>query len=185
MPDKKFLHIIEQCKKGNRLAQTNLYQMYYKSLFNTSLRILNNYTEAEDVMQESFIQAYNQLDYFKGNNEASFGSWLKKIIVNRSIDEVRKRKGFHVEIEKTKIHQQPEEKCKDYGLSSELVYKAILELPDKYRTILSLYLMEGYDHDEIADILNISNNNSRTSYHRAKERLKKVIKDLQPEFSLN
>ena len=125
MKGNTFLDIIKKSQKGDNSAQTQLYQAFYRSMFNSCFRILNDYAEAEDVMQESFIIAFNELGKFKGETEASFGSWIKKIIVNRSIDAVRKRKGFYVELEKTKVHEQVHEAYSEYGISSDTVNAAI------------------------------------------------------------
>ncbi|HPR59814.1 MAG TPA: sigma-70 family RNA polymerase sigma factor, partial [Prolixibacteraceae bacterium] len=174
MEDQLLEHIIEKCKQGNRQAQTELYRRYYRGMYSVSLRILNNTAEAEDAMQEAFIAAFGQLKYFRG--EVSFGSWLKRIVVNRSIDQLRKRKIKYDDLSKL-ANSKPENEETSYNetLTPEMVKKAIGKLKDNYRVILSLFLIEGYDHDEIAQILKISNGSSRIIYHRAKEQLKNEL----------
>jgi RNA polymerase sigma-70 factor (ECF subfamily) len=174
MEDQLLEHIIEKCKQGNRQAQTELYRRYYKGMYSVSLRILNNTAEAEDAMQEAFIAAFGQLNTFRG--EVSFGSWLKRIVVNRSIDQLRKRKIKYDDLSKLANSQPNDEETNNYEtLKPEMVKKAIANLKDNYRVILTLFLIEGYDHDEIAQILKISNGSSRIIYHRAKEQLKNEL----------
>ncbi|MBN2806249.1 MAG: sigma-70 family RNA polymerase sigma factor [Prolixibacteraceae bacterium] len=173
MEDQILVHIIEKCKGGDRSAQTELYQRYYRAIYNVCLRILNHSAEAEDAMQEAFIAAFRQLNSYRG--EVSFGAWLKRIAINRSIDLLRKRKIQYDDV--SRIPDRPEEhnESLDPEMSAEIIKKAIGELPDNYRIVLTLFLLEGYDHDEIAGILKISNAASRTIYHRAKERLKALL----------
>ena len=177
MEDQLLVHIIERCKKGDRAAQTELYRRYYRGMYSVSLRILNHSAEAEDAMQEAFIAAFKQLDSFKG--EVTFGSWLKKIVINRSIDLLRKRKIQYDDI--SRIPDQPEFDTEfSITITPEMVKTAIGKLQDNYRIVLSLFLLEGYDHDEIANILKISNGSSRIIYHRAKEKLKLILKEMKP-----
>lgn len=174
MKDQLTEHIIEECLKGNRQAQGELYRRYYKGMFNVSMRILNHSAEAEDAMQEAFIAAFKQLNAYRG--EVTFGSWLKRIVVNRSIDLLRKRKMHFDDLSRLSNENFDEEQQElNADLDPETIKKAISELKDNYRVVLSLFLLEGYDHDEIAGILKISNGSSRTTYHRAKEQLKEKL----------
>ena len=164
-------HLIDACRENDRTAQVQLYELYYKAMFNTSYRIVHHTTEAEDIMQEAFLDAFKKLDTYKG--ESSFGSWLKRIVVNRSLDHLKKKKlltGFddqQFDIEDaTDITDEELDRCK-----VEEIKKTMEDLPDNYRIILSLYLLEGYDQQEIAEILNISHNNVRIRYMRAKKKL--------------
>jgi len=174
MEDQLLNHIVERCKKGDRNAQTELYRLYYRGMYSVSLRILNHTAEAEDAMQEAFLAAFKQLDSFRG--EVSFGGWLKRIVVNRSIDQLRKRKNFTNDLS-VLSHQvdEPSVSFEEENMTSEQIRRAIDSLPDNYRIVLSLFLLEGYDHEEIAEILKISNGSSRIIYHRAKEKLKSVL----------
>jgi RNA polymerase sigma-70 factor (ECF subfamily) len=180
MEDQLLTYIIERSKKGDRKAQTELYSRYYRGMYNVSLRILNHTAEAEDAMQEAFIAAFRQLDTFRG--EVNFGSWLKKIVINRSIDQLRKRKNFTNDL--SVLSHQIDEPTVQYDeeVTPEMVKKAINGLPDNYRIVLSLFLLEGYDHEEIAEILKISNGSSRIIYHRAKEKLKLLLMENKKEF---
>jgi len=157
---------------NDRKAQVQVYKLYYKAMYNTALRILNDTAEAEDVMQEAFLEAFKNIDTYR--EESSFGAWLKRIVINKSIDELRKAKDLvyldEVEIE---IADKADEEDFIRVLSTKVeeIRKAIHRLPDSYRVILSLYLLEGYDHEEIAQILDISYNLSRTRYSRARRKL--------------
>ena len=137
--------------------------------------------EAEDVMQEAFLSAFKKIETYKG--EVSFGAWLKKIVVNRSLDYLKKRKVQFEEVnEKTTQISDYQMGTKDIDV--QMIKDAIRELPDGYRVVLSLYLIEGYDHDEISQILEISNSSSRTQLLRAKNKLKVILKDKEV-FSYN
>ena len=173
--------IIDQCLQGNGKAQFQLYRLYHKTMYSVSLRILNNEAEAEDVMQEAFLSAFRKLDTYRG--EVSFGAWLKKIVINRSLDYLKKKKiRFEEMDEKTNEISDLDTKYKEVNV--ELIKKAIRELPDGYRVVLSLYLIEGYSHEEISQILGISNSASRTQYLRAKNKLRERLKDKEI-FSYN
>lgn len=143
-------------------------------MYSICLRILNDDMEAEDVMQECFLKAFSKIDTYRG--EVSFGAWLKRIVINRSLDYLKKRKLKFEEIsEKTTEIADYQMEIKDVDLNT--IKNAIQNLPDGYRVVLSLYLIEGYDHEEISQILGISNSNSRTQYLRAKNKLKELLKN--------
>ncbi|MBT3385888.1 MAG: RNA polymerase sigma factor [Prolixibacteraceae bacterium] len=173
--------IIDQCKQGNQKAQFQMYKLYYKAMYSISLRIVNDEMEAEDVMQEAFLNAFNKIETYKG--EVSFGAWLKKIVVNRSLDYLKKRKVQFEEVnEKTAQILDYQMGTKEIDLNS--IKTAIKSLPDGYRVVLSLYLIEGYDHEEISQILGITNSASRTQFLRAKNKLREILKDKEI-FSYN
>jgi RNA polymerase sigma factor (sigma-70 family) len=161
---------------NDRKAQFQVYKLYYKAMFNTAIRIVNDSAQAEDIMQESFLEAFRQIDTYRG--ESSFGTWLKKIVINKSIDEIRKAKDI-ISIDELDIEVPLQNDDENYiqvlSTRVEEIRKAIHALPDSYRIILSLYLLEGYDHEEIAQILDISYNLSRTRYSRARKKLLEYI----------
>lgn len=165
--------MIDQCKEGSRKAQFQLYKLYYKAMFSVSVRIVNDQMEAEDVIQEAFLSAFNKIDTYKG--EVSFGAWLKRIVVNRSLDYLKKRK-VHFEEVNERTAQIAEYQMDTRELDAKVLKQAIQELSDGYRVVLSLYLIEGYDHDEISQILGISNSASRTQLLRAKNKLREILK---------
>jgi len=171
--------LLDGCKGGDQKAQFQIYKLYYKAMYNTSLRIVTDTMEAEDIMQESFLSAFEKIDTYSGT--VSFGAWLKRIVINRSLDSLSKKKAVFEDIE---YHigirdEGPEESLKneDTDLKVEAVKEAIDRLPDGYRVILTLYLLEGYDHDEIAEIMNISSSTSRSQLSRAKQKLLGELKN--------
>lgn len=169
--------LVVECKKGSRKAQYNLYQLYSKAMFNVTLRILNNPDEAADVLQEAFIDAFGRIADFR--QETTFGLWMKQIVINKSISQLRKRKMNIVSIDEMVLEIPDDDECADMEeieLQVKHVKSAILKLPDGYRAVLSLYLLEGYDHEEISHILNISENTSRTQYMRARRKLLEILK---------
>jgi RNA polymerase sigma factor (sigma-70 family) len=169
--------LIGRCLRGDNLGYRELYQRYSKAMFNTCLRLLNNVAEAEDVLQDSFIEAFKNLHNFE--HRTSFGGWLKQICVNRSINQLKKRKIYLVDIENTGGYDKAEESMVDeneIALKVASVKKAIMKLPDGYRTVLNLYLLEGYDHEEIATILNVAESTTRTQFMRARQKLLQLLK---------
>ena len=174
--------LIESCKTGSQTAQFEVYQLYYKAMFNTSLRIVQNSFEAEDVMQEAFLSAFTKLDTFKG--EVAFGAWLKRIVINRSLTHLKKKSRLN-ETNLEVVDYKLEDDNADEGMSQldmtqakvKEVLRAMDKLKESYRVILHLSLIEGYDNDEITKILAISNENCRTTISRAKARLRKILLD--------
>ena len=169
----KHVSLINECRQGSRQAQFEIYKLYAKAMFNIAFRILNHHGEAEDVLQESFLDAFMRVKEFRA--ETTFGLWLKQIVINKSITCLRKRKMDLVPVDEIDIAEPVEDDHQDLHLQVDLVKKAIALLPDGYRLVLTLYLFEGYDHEEIAHILNISENTSRTQYMRAKQRLHRLL----------
>jgi len=169
--------LVEGCKRGDAQCFQLLYRKYSKAMYNTSLRIVNNAADAEDVLQESFLDAFRSLHDF--HYRSTFGAWLKKIVVNKSINILRKRRHGLIDMESTELQDMTEDEPVDEPAIQyrvEEVKKMITRLPDGYRTVLSLYLLEGYDHEEISQILHISHNTVRTQYVRAKQKLLTLIK---------
>ncbi len=169
--------LVEKCKKGDTRSYQTLYQQYAKAMFNTSLRIVNNASDAEDVLQEAFMDAFRYLNDF--NYKSTFGAWLKRIVINKSINVLRKHKTDLVDIDTTQVADLPNDEVLDeenIRLKVEEVKRAVQILPNGYRTVLTLYLFEGYDHEEISEIMRISESTVRTQYHRAKQKLLHIIK---------
>jgi RNA polymerase sigma factor (sigma-70 family) len=169
--------LVEKCKQGDNRSYAELYQKYAKAMYNTSLRIVNNTGDAEDVLQEAFIDAFASLETFQ--YKSTFGAWLKKIVINKSINHLRKKKMDLIDIDKTVVANLPQEEMldeKEIQLKVTEVKQAVKLLPNGYRTVLSLYLFEGYDHEEIAEILRVSHATVRTQYMRAKQKLVGLIK---------
>ncbi|MEO9513841.1 MAG: RNA polymerase sigma factor [Flavobacteriaceae bacterium] len=171
------IELVEQCKANDRKAQLLLYKQYCDGMYGVALRFLKNPDDAEDVLQESFIKAFQRIDQFKG--EVTFGAWLKRIVVNGSIDFLKTKHQSTVELNEGYMHVSDDKDWTvDDGVSLGKVKSAIETLPEKYRYVVQLFLVEGYDHDEIAQILGISNTASRTRLLRGKARLKETLKDI-------
>lgn len=166
--------IINRCRSGEKPAQIEIYKQYYKPVYNTCLRILNDTATAEDLMQDSFIDAFNKMQSYDG--KGSFGAWIRRIAVNNSIDYIkRSRPMVSISHETANIPDEADTYFEDVDYKVEEIKKALGQMEDGDRVILSLYLLEGYDHEEIAQILEISVNNSRTRYSRAKKRLLRAL----------
>jgi RNA polymerase sigma-70 factor (ECF subfamily) len=170
--------LIDGCINGDQKAQFQIYKLYYKAMFNTSLRIVSDTMEAEDIMQESFLSAFEKIDTYSGT--VSFGAWLKRIVINRSLDSLNRKKAIFEDIDThTGIRDNSGEDIaqkEEIDVRVEEVKQAIERLPDGYRIILSLYLLEGYDHDEIGEILSITSSTSRSQLSRAKQKLVSELK---------
>ena len=180
--DLKTSILLKKCLRGNRNAQFEIYKMYYKAMYNVSLKIVNDTAEAEDVMQESFLSAFEKLSSYRG--EVTFGAWLKRIVVNKSIDALRKKKTFEEDPDQlTGIPTEyPDERDVEPPYNMEDIKKAIHMLPDNYRVVITLYLLEGYDHDEISLILNIQPSSSRAKLSRARVKLKEILLNMKKKY---
>ncbi len=165
--------IIEASKTGDSRAQYRLYQLYSKAMYNVCMRIMNNREDAEDMLQESFTEAFIKLDTFR--YEATFGAWLKRIVVNRCLNHLKRRNPEISTVDDLISYDQEEVQFEDNELDINKIQRAIEKLPDGYRVIFSLYLLEGYDHGEIAHIMGITESTSKTQLHRAKAKLKELL----------
>lgn len=166
--------LIDRCRYGDRKAQFELYKLFYKGMYNVCLRIVGNPADAEDAMQEAFLNAFRKIDTYQG--KVSFGAWLKKIVINRSLDYLKKKHVRFEEVnERTGGLEDEDSGWKEVDVNR--IRNAIQTLPDGYRVVLSLHLIEGYDHEEISQILHITNSACRTQYMRARNKLKEILKD--------
>ena len=171
--------LLQLCLKGKQSAQLEVYNRYYKAMYNTAFRIVKKSDEAEDVMQESFLNAFTKLHSFKG--EVTFGSWLKRIVINNSIQHYRKQqKKSEVALEDVLYKVEDSDvTVSDLHEVTELKAQKVMEtmsgLKDNYRVSLTLHLIEGYDYEEISEIMNISYANCRTTISRAKESLRNKL----------
>jgi len=166
--------IIEACKRNDRQAQFELYRLYSKAMFNVALRMVKNGDEANDMLQNSFIDVFKNIHSFR--YQASFGAWMKRIVINNCINFLRKKKLDLIELQEGYHDRAEEAEPMPKGISIDAVRRALMDLPDGYRAIFSLYAMEGYDHGEIAEILNISESTSKSQYSRAKMKLRMILK---------
>lgn len=166
--------LIHRCRSGDRDAYFKLYKLYSKSMYNVSFRITGNEDDAEDALQEGFISAFRNLEAYRG--DASFGAWLKRIVINKAINVLkRKRHELMPDQEDWDVAEADVETEYREGLTVERVKTAINQLPDGYRAVLSLYLLEGYDHQEIAEIMGITESTSKSQLNRAKARLRQHL----------
>jgi len=167
--------LLERCKKGDNSAQMQIYKDYYRAMYNTSLRILKNEFEAEDIMQEAFLTSFTKLDTFKG--EVTFGAWLKRIVINKSLTQLKKNNKYRdVKMEAVTTYNDTVEEGINYDeLKAYKVMEKLNTLKDNYRIVLTLNLIEGYDYEEIGKILSYSNENVRTTISRAKKKLKQLL----------
>ena len=152
--------------------------MYYKAMFNVAFRIVNDKALAEEIMQDSFLKAFTKLDSYSG--KVTFGAWLKKIVVNTSINEFKKTNKYQFDRleEVTEIVDTNENDAILWNeLKAEQILKTMQSLKSNYKIILTLFFIEGYDLEEISAILNITNENCRTTMSRAKESLRKKLND--------
>lgn len=169
--------LVAECRNGSRKAYSDLYRLYSKAMFNISVRILNDEEEAADVLQEAFLDAFSRIADFR--QETTFGMWMKQIVINKSISQLRKRKMELISLGDTDVESIPDNEqvdTEELELQVQQVRAAIHQLPDGYRVVLSLYLLEGYDHEEISHILRISENTSRTQLMRAKRKLIEILR---------
>ncbi|MDY8138302.1 RNA polymerase sigma factor [Aquimarina sp. 2201CG5-10] len=168
--------LVEKSKSGNRNSQYQLYKLYVDAMYNICMRMLGNKEDAEDILQESFIEAFKNLKNFR--YESTFGSWLKRIVINKSINHLKLKKIPIVPYDQQEYHINPEPEEKIIQMDVSKIKKGISLLPDGYKQILNLYLIEGYDHIEISEILGITSSTSKSQYHRAKKKLIQIINSL-------
>lgn len=161
--------LINRCKKGDRRAQAEIYELYAKPLFNVALRILNNREEAEDVLQESFINAFQKMDSYR--EEATFGAWMKRIVVNRSLNQIKKKKVHFVEVKDEIIEEDEEDDNDEMPFTIEQVKEAVNRLADGFRVVFSLYMFEDHSHKKIAEHLGITISTSKSQLNRAKKKV--------------
>ena len=166
--------LLERCKKSDQNAQVQIYNGYYKAMYNAAFRILRDEYEAEDIMQEAFLTAFTKLNTFKG--EVAFGAWLKRIVINKSLTQLKKNNRYEeVKMDVIPSYEVVEEKI-DYSLlKADQVVDKLNSLKQNYQLVLTLNLIEGYDYEEIAQIMGYTNENVRTTISRAKKKLKQVL----------
>ena len=169
--------LVKESIEGSIKAQHQLYKLYVDAMYYTCYQMMRNREEAEDMLQESFSEAFMKLDKFKF--ESTFGTWLKRILVNRCINEIKRKK---TELEFSDDMERFEEQCieddkESPGLTVAAIKTALTHLPEGSRIIFQLYLLEGYDHREISEILGVSESNSKSQYMVAKRKIRELLKD--------
>ncbi|WP_338815066.1 sigma-70 family RNA polymerase sigma factor [Bernardetia sp. Wsw4-3y2] len=184
--------LIEKVRLGSQKAQYQLYEKYVRAMYHVCVRIVGKGHEAEEVLQDAFVRAFMRIEEYRG--DAAFGAWLKRIVINTSINFLQKKKIDLVSLDEMLVEpaiEEDENSENDFaemniqtGISEKItkhnsevsrVKEAINKLSDGYRIVLSLYLFEGYDHEEIGEILGISSSTSKSQYSRAKKRLRTML----------
>ncbi len=172
--------LLHECKKNNTQAQEQLYKLLAPKLFAVSLKYSRNYEEAQDNLQESFLIIFDKLKQFNGNG--SFEGWAKRLVVNYVLQQYRKQ-GMFLEVVSDNIPSEEEVEIDDESMTMEFLLKIIQELPDRYRLVFNLYVVDGYSHKEIAEMLEITDGTSKSNLARAKMILKEKIQNYNTVFS--
>ncbi len=147
-------------------------------MYNVAFRIIKAEDEAQDILQDSFIKAYNKINQF--DYQANFGAWLKRIVINQALDCIRKKKEIIInDIDHLDIVEPEEIDWQEIDFTVQKIKKAVMRLPDGFRIVCSMYLFEGFEHKEIAKILGITESTSKSQFHRAKIKLKEILKDYE------
>lgn len=168
--------IIKSCKKGDIRAQEELYRLFASKLFAVSLKYSRNYTEAEDNLQESFITIFKKIHQY--DHKGSFEGWLKRITMNTALQTYRKQNVFRI-VDEENIKETEEVEIVEEEVKLDFLLKIIQELPDRYRLVFNLYVLDGYSHKEIAKMLNISVGTSKSNLARARQKLKERLEESQ------
>jgi RNA polymerase sigma-70 factor (ECF subfamily) len=164
--------LIQSCLENDRLAQKSLYDKYKKAMYTLAYRITGDFETANDVLQDAFLKVFKGLASFRG--ESTLGAWIKTIVVRTAYSKLRKENQYFESIEDVKPHSQV-----DWGhyLDAEYLEKAILSLPEGYRTVFVLIEVEGYGHKDVAQMLGISEGTSKSQLFYAKKRLRQILKN--------
>jgi len=167
--------LVKKVKESNRSAQFEIYQLYAKPMYNTALRILCNSQEAEDVVQESFIDMFKNINSFR--EESTFGAWFKRIVTNKAINQLRKKRYFIDELDGVAdvVEEKEEVESADFPYTVNDVNNAVKMLKPGFRAVFSLYMFENYTHQEIANALEISLGTSKSQLSRAKLKVREII----------
>lgn len=178
-------HIVAQCQKGNRLAQKQLYEKFAPQLFAVCIRYCKNRTEAEDLLHEGFIKIFEKIGQYRGDGE--IGAWLRRIMVNSVIDELRNRQKilYIDDTERVFGNYADEDEVTNedefYDIDINQVFDLISQMPEKYKLVFNLYVIENYSHEKIASELGISTGTSKSNLSRARQWLKRKLETLKQE----
>lgn len=166
--------IVVRCRKGDVRAFRELYEAYSRAMYNICLRMTGHAADAEDVLQEAFVQVFRNLD--KLTSDSSLTAWIKRIVVNHCLSYLRKKKVYFEEVGELDAAEESKVDEGAYALTVSAVKEAISQLPDGYRTVLNLYIFEEYSHREIAEMLGITESTVKTQFMRAKEKVRQLVK---------
>lgn len=172
--------LVNECVSGNAKAQRLLFERYSAKMLGVAIRYIKDKERAEDVLQDAFIKVFKNLKKFK--HDGSLEGWIRRIVVNTALDQLRKNKKRQGNIElDDSFVEITSNSFTEERLQAESLLKIVQELPDGYRTVFNLFAIEGYSHKEIAKKLNISENTSKSQYSRAKSVLREILNKLNIE----
>ena len=172
--------LIEDCKINNTKAQSELYKLFSSKLFSICLKYSRNYAEAEDNLQDAFLTIFKKIEQYK--NKGSFEGWLKRVTINTVLQQYRNQKVFDIVNEN--IIDEVELEIDEDAISIDYLLGIIQELPDRYRLVFNLYVLDGYSHKEIASLLDINIGTSKSNLARARQILKQNIENYKITKSL-
>lgn len=172
--------LIIQCKKQDSKAQGELYKRYNRILFAICLRYSPNFVEAEDNLQDAFVTIFKKIEQY--NAKGSFEGWMKRVTVNTVLQKYRKQRTFEI-VDEGQIEDEEDVLVEDEEIPLQFLLKIIQELPDRYRLVFSMYVMDGYQHKEIAEMLGISDGTSKSNLARARAILKIKIEAYNAEHN--
>jgi RNA polymerase sigma factor (sigma-70 family) len=165
--------LIRLCLKGDRVAQYRLYKQYARTMYNLCLRMVPDTSEAEDLLQESFVKMFRELHTYQGKSTP--GAWLKRIVINQCLNHLRKSKPVYVDLAHVEVPEAPVEEVSLNQITSEEIHHSIKRLPEGARVVCVLHLLEGYKHSDIAEMVGISESTSKSQYRRAVSLLKQDL----------
>jgi len=170
------IDIVQKCKANNRKAQIELYRQYCDSMFSVAMRYVKNVNDAEDVVQEAFIKAFQKIHQFRG--DVTFGAWLKRIVINKSIDFLKAKRQPLITLDERYMQiVEDEDWTVEEGITAAQIKTKMEYLPEKYKYVVMMYLVEGFDHSEISQVLQLTETACRTRLLRGKAYLKELLKE--------
>jgi RNA polymerase sigma-70 factor (ECF subfamily) len=169
------ISLIKACSNGDNKAFRRIYEIHSGTMYSICLRYMNNEDEAKDALQEGFIKVFKNISKFKFTG--SFEGWMKRIFVNSSIELIRKRK-MHLDVSELNSNELPlTAKIETGSLDAEKMMTLVQQLPEGYRTVFNMFIVDGYSHKEISDYLEISESTSKTQLFKARKQLQEWLKD--------
>lgn len=165
--------LISRCKRGDRTAQHEIYKLYARGMYNTAVRIVHDSEDAKDILQDAFVDMYTKLDSFR--EESTFGAWFKRIVVNKSLNHIKKARPQLLDYEDVDIEVEDEPYSEPFDHTVNDVKKAMKDLPHGYKLVFDLYMFEGYSHKEIAGYLGITEATSKSQLSRARVKLRELL----------
>jgi len=167
--------IIKGCKRGERKAQRQLYELYASAMYSVCMQYIAEKESARDALQDGFIKVFSKIDTYNGSG--SLGGWIRKVFVNTCIEYLRKKDALKMSLSIDDVQYALEDNSTDalQQISADELFGYISELPDGYRTVFNLYVLEGMNHYEISQMFHITESTSRSQYNRARKALQEKI----------